>query len=125
MHLVGLAKSRSGKILLIMILGMPMNGGWVQASNPDIAEKGGRIHAPLAADVPVDAGAPGEDQYDGRQAESEIRSPPASVSPDEVTETRQKKRNLTGFWVIGILINIVVISAFVVWAVGQWRKSGR
>ncbi len=125
MHLVGLAKSRSGKILLIMILGMPMNGGWAQGSNPDIAEKGGQIHAPLAADVPNGAGALGENQYDGRQTESEIRIPPASIRPDEVNETRQKKRNLTGFWVIGILVNIVVMSAFVFWAVGQWRKTGR
>ena len=125
MHLVGLAKSRSGKILLIVILGMPMNGGLAQGSNPDIAEEGGQIHVPLAVDAPNGAEAPDKTQYDERQTASEDRVSPASVSPDEVTETRQKKRNLTGFWVIGILINIVVISAFVVWAVGQWRKSGR
>jgi len=125
MYLVGLAKSRTGKILLIVILGMPMNGGWAQGSNPDIAEKGGRIHAPFSADVPDGAGAPDKTQYDERQTASEDRVSPASVSPDEVTETRRKKRSLTGFWVIGLLINFVVMSAFVFWAIGQWRKTGR
>ncbi len=125
MHLGSLPESGIGKLLLIMVLGMPLNTGWGQVPNLDDAKTANQARTPHAVDTSNGAEASGENRYDERQTVSEAHVSPATVSPNEVTETRQKKRNLTGFWVIGMLINIVVISAFVVWAVGQWRKTGR
>ena len=95
-------KSGAGKFLLIMVLGIPLSSGPGLASNLDTAQTENRVQMLPAADAP-----------NGAEA------------PDEMAKTRQKKRSLTGFWVIGLLINVVVMSAFVVWAVGQWRKTGR
>ena len=63
--------------------------------------------------------------HDGAVIVPESRTPPMGTGVDSPGPAAQKKRDMMGFWVIGILINIVVMSAFVVWAIGQWRKSGR
>lgn len=67
----------------------------------------------------------GGETHDGAVAVPESRTPPMGTGVDGPGPATQKKQDMMGFWVIGILINIVVMSAFVVWAVGQWRKSGR
>jgi cytochrome bd-type quinol oxidase subunit 2 len=33
--------------------------------------------------------------------------------------------SMTGFFVAGVVINIVMISAFFIWAYKQWNKPGR
>ena len=85
-----------------------------------------KAREPISIDTPKGTGGAGENRYDVAQEEIEGRSLPVYTgTDDDVAQTRQKKRSLTGFWVIGLLINFVVMSAFVVWAVGQWRKTGR
>lgn len=32
-------------------------------------------------------------------------------------------KDLTGFFVIGVVVNIIMIAAFLFWAAGQWRKT--
>lgn len=32
-------------------------------------------------------------------------------------------KNMTGFFVIGMIINVLLIVVFLIWAVGQWRKT--
>ena len=32
-------------------------------------------------------------------------------------------KSLTGFFVIGMIINVLLITLFLIWAVGQWRKT--
>ena len=34
-----------------------------------------------------------------------------------------EQKDLTAFFVIGFIINILLIGAFMFWAVGQWRKT--
>ena len=34
-----------------------------------------------------------------------------------------EQKDLTAFFVIGFVINILLIGAFMFWAVGQWRKT--
>jgi len=33
------------------------------------------------------------------------------------------RKNMTGFFVIGMIINVLLITLFLIWAVGQWRKT--
>jgi hypothetical protein len=32
-------------------------------------------------------------------------------------------REMTGFFVIGMIINVLLLTLFLIWAVGQWRKT--
>lgn len=34
-----------------------------------------------------------------------------------------EKKDLTSFFLIGFIVNILLIGAFLFWAVGQWRKT--
>ena len=92
----------------------------------DTVPKEAGSRGPLPIDIRNGSEGAGENRYDVKREITEGLSLPAGTRTDDVVaQARQKKRDLTGFWVIGILINIVVMTAFVVWAVGQWRKSGR
>lgn len=53
------------------------------------------------------------------------RAPPVSASTDgaSAVEASKAKKDLTGFFAIGFLINIVAIAAFLYWAAGQWRRK--
>ncbi len=49
-----------------------------------------------------------------------------TASPVPVTEAgavHETRENLTGFFAIGIIINVLLVAFFMVWAVGQWRKN--
>lgn len=46
-----------------------------------------------------------------------------SEQPAPVIEVEQK--DLTAFFAVGLVINIVMITAFFIWAYKQWNKSGR
>jgi len=100
------------KILLILCLSLSLCGGLAYGEDRGTAKPGEQ--APY-----------GGGTHDGAVTIPESRTPPTGTGVDGPGPAAQKKRDMTGFWVIGILINIVVMSAFAVWAVGQWRKSGR
>ena len=48
-------------------------------------------------------------------------SGPVSVAGERAAN--DKREDLTGFFVIGMIINVLVITLFLIWAVGQWRKT--
>jgi hypothetical protein len=101
-----------GKILLFLCLSLSLCGGLAHAEDRATAKPGENALY-------------GGGTHDGAVTIPESRTPPMATGVDGPGPAAQKKRDMTGFWVIGILINIVVMSAFAVWAVGQWRKSGR
>lgn len=45
------------------------------------------------------------------QQQIEVENPPGAAEP------------LTIFFAIGIVINLVLITAFVLWAIRQWKKT--
>ena len=46
-----------------------------------------------------------------------------SVTGKGVREVDDTRENLTGFFVIGMIINVLLFTLFLIWAVGQWRKT--
>jgi len=49
-----------------------------------------------------------------------------ATSPGPGTTTtvaRGEREDLTVFFSIGIVIDVILLTAFLVWAVGQWRKA--
>ncbi len=44
--------------------------------------------------------------------------------PEPVAEIEQKD-SMTGFFAVGLVINIVMITAFFIWAYKQWGKTGK
>ena len=50
----------------------------------------------------------------------------ASITPAsgaERVEVEDGRGDLTVFFAIGMVINVLMVTAFLVWAVGQWRKK--
>jgi len=50
----------------------------------------------------------------------------ASMAPGSVAEgveVEDGRGDLTVFFAIGMIINVLMVTAFLVWAVGQWRKK--
>ena len=37
--------------------------------------------------------------------------------------TKNSEKKLSAFWIIGIVINLVIFSLFMVWAVKEWRRK--
>ncbi len=52
-------------------------------------------------------------------------TPTGAVSGTRGNTAHAKQKSLTAFFVIGFIVNILLISAFMFWAVGQWRKTKR
>lgn len=48
---------------------------------------------------------------------------PGPVSGAGIKAENDRRDDLTGFFVIGMIINVLVITLFLIWAVGQWRKT--
>lgn len=44
--------------------------------------------------------------------------------PEPVPEIEQKD-SMTGFFAVGLVINILMITAFFIWAYKQWGKTGK
>ncbi len=40
----------------------------------------------------------------------------------EVVDKNTEKK-LSAFWIIGIIINLLIFSVFIVWAVKEWRRK--
>ena len=53
------------------------------------------------------------EQSNEQQQSMEVETPPGSPEP------------LTLFFAVGIVINLVLITAFVLWAIRQWNKPGK
>ena len=98
--------------MLFLFFSLSLHGGLAHAEDMVVAGSGGKA-------------AYGGETQDEAVTIPESRTLPMGTGLDDPGPAVRKKRDMTGFWVIGVLINIVVMSAFAVWAVGQWRKSGR
>jgi hypothetical protein len=52
-----------------------------------------------------------------------------SISPDSDTEStaavNDGREDLTVFFSIGVIVDILLVTFFLIWAVGQWRKTGQ
>jgi len=51
---------------------------------------------------------------------------PESISANPGTKraaTSDNRKDLTVFFSIGVIVDILLVTAFLVWAVGQWSKS--
>lgn len=51
---------------------------------------------------------------------------PASVHPNsgaEGTVVNDGREDLTVFFSVGVVVDVLLVTAFLVWAVGQWRKT--
>jgi len=49
----------------------------------------------------------------------------AHTAGTEMTPPGGGRENLTVFFSIGIAIDVLLVTLFLVWAVRQWRKSGK
>jgi hypothetical protein len=80
---------------------------------------------PTGRPVPVtEAGA--ETDEGGSRVAGPVSVLPLSMSPVSGSGVRtadDARKNMTGFFVIGMIINVLLITLFLIWAVGQWRKT--
>ena len=54
---------------------------------------------------------------------SEIISPAAYTEQPAAVPEDAPNDSMTGFFAVGIVINIVMITAFFIWAYRQWNKT--
>jgi hypothetical protein len=83
------------------------------------------LQQPTGSPVPVSEAGPETDE-DVSRAAGPVSGLPLSMSPVSGTGVRvanDTRGNLTGFFVIGMIINVLLITLFLIWAVGQWRKT--
>jgi hypothetical protein len=59
----------------------------------------------------------------GAETVGGISRVPGPVSDSGLRVAEAARKDLTGFFVIGIIINVLLITLFLIWAVGQWRKT--
>jgi len=50
---------------------------------------------------------------------------PEPVPAAQVTAVQGGREDLTVFFTIGVIVDVFLVGAFLLWAVGQWRKSKR
>jgi len=64
--------------------------------------------------------------WDGTHAQAGSVVDQAQVqvpSPDQPDQRREESHELTPFFLIGIMINIVALSLFAIWAAREWKKK--
>lgn len=44
------------------------------------------------------------------------------VTPEVAVQEREKDMELAGFFAIGVTINLIMVTAFFIWAVKQWKQ---
>jgi len=59
----------------------------------------------------------------GAEADEGVARLAGPVSGTAVRAENDTRKNMTGFFVIGMIINVLLIMVFMIWAVGQWRKT--
>ncbi len=65
-----------------------------------------------------------EMRHEHKSVQSEREPAPAGpLSRTEGEASSGEKKDLKAFFVIGFIINILLISAFLFWAARQWRKT--
>lgn len=69
----------------------------------------------MAEHGPAAAGAQGHTDIPG--------DTPAGTGGGDAAGTAEGKKDLTVFFSIGIIVDILLVTAFVIWAAGQWSKS--
>ncbi|MDM8560925.1 hypothetical protein [Candidatus Parabeggiatoa sp. HSG14] len=55
-------------------------------------------------------------------ADAQVVQSDTKIASSEFISEKPKKK-LTTFWIIGIAINILMFSLFIVWAIKEWRKN--
>ncbi|MCP3867347.1 MAG: hypothetical protein GY703_04460 [Gammaproteobacteria bacterium] len=107
-----------GTAFLILVSGTGLFSAGSFAESQEL----NRVKVPVSSVVKEEA-----ESGKGGQIQVEPGDTLKSNLPTSATFTSPppKKRDLTGFWVIGAIINIVVLSVFGVWAVRQWKKTGK
>ena len=48
---------------------------------------------------------------------------PGPDSGAGIKAENDRRDDMTGFFVIGMIVNVLLIALFLIWAVGQWRKT--
>ena len=79
-------------------------------SSPTVTEAGANIAGAVAGLTAPAAGA----------SVTKIPDPVAKEMP--VNDDRE---DLTAFFFIGAIIDVLLVAAFLIWAVGQWRKANK
>ncbi len=80
-----------------------------------------QIHA---VEIPYSGSKVEEKGYEPGFKQSErVRAPAGPLSGDRGGTTGGEQKDVTAFFIIGFVINILLISDFLFWAVGQWGKT--
>ncbi len=71
-----------------------------------------------------------KEQYPGtQQIQSAEATPDRSAKPSAskipASEPTGRDDGRTGFWVIGMVVNLTVLTAFILWATKEWRRRRR
>lgn len=77
------------------------------AGSLTLAEGGAEVSSAVAMAAEADAGAA-------------VSMLPVSGAEQAVTDER---KDLTMFFSIGVILDVLLVAAFLIWAVGQWRKA--
>ncbi len=97
-------------IIALLLIALPVYSASVD-ENPSLVSTENRAVSADSNQVRVSA-AP------GTKVKSQV-----ITSEDSVLETDTNKNKLAIFFAIGLVINIVLMTLFGIWAVRQWRKS--
>ena len=54
-------------------------------------------------------------------AGSPVSAPPGSVTGKPAVDAGRE--DLTVFFTIGVIVDVLLVTAFLIWAVGQWRRK--
>lgn len=98
-------------ITLLLNISVSATGQDTERSSAGPAHPDSLTQAPTAYE-PAGYGQPG-------RAPIDVKPP----NGDAGLTTAKPSKDLTGFFAIGFIINILAIVAFLYWAAGQWRKK--
>ncbi len=118
MHMMNSLPERpfTGFYLLILVLLLtPARSAHSEATSADLQQSRG-------GPVPVTEAGTEIDQ-EGARLSGPVTPSMSSVSGTAPRETEEERKDLTGFFVIGMVLNILLLMLFLIWAVGQWRKT--
>ena len=105
-----------GSYLLILVLLLTSAGfAHSEVTSADLQQSRG---SPVPA---AEAGT--EIDQQGARLSGPVTSSMSSVSGTARREVEEGRKDLTGFFVIGMVLNVLLLMLFLIWAVGQWRKT--
>jgi hypothetical protein len=97
--------------LLALLLTLPLAGESPYAASPPVA------HGSATATAGTNRAGTGGGV--GRPAAGAAVTLPAA----QETPGSDGRRDMTAFFTIGAIVDVLLVAAFLVWAVGQWRKA--